>query len=164
MNNEIFFFFYNLSHKSDIFDAVAGVVAIYFIFILIIFALLFLLRDSKWKEIISLCVSGGVAWVLAKLLKILIHTDRPFVIFPQVQELFIESGYAFPSGHTMVASAVAFSLFFVNKKLGYTFMCFALLIGMARVVAGVHFPIDILGGFVFGSSVAYLVAYFAKNV
>jgi membrane-associated phospholipid phosphatase len=35
-------------------------------------------------------------------------------------------------------------------------MFFALLIGVARVIAGVHFPIDILGGFCIGFLVAYL--------
>jgi membrane-associated phospholipid phosphatase len=31
-----------------------------------------------------------------------------------------------------------------------------LLIGVARIIAGVHFPIDILGGFCLGFLVAYL--------
>jgi len=36
-------------------------------------------------------------------------------------------------------------------------MFFALLIGLARIVAGVHFPLDILGGFALGIAVAFLV-------
>ena len=38
-------------------------------------------------------------------------------------------------------------------------MFFALLIGLARIMAGVHFPIDILGGFIIGSLIAFLVKY-----
>jgi len=162
MNNAIFLFFYNLSHQSIFLDQMISFFAIYFIYIVIILALLFLYK--RWKEFILLCVSGGFAWILAKILKVLIHTPRPFDVFPQVQSLFLETGYAFPSGHTMVASAIAFALFIVNKKAGYIFMFFAILIGLARITAGVHFPIDILGGFVFGGGVSYLVAYFAKKI
>ena len=41
-------------------------------------------------------------------------------------------------------------------------MLFALVIGVARIMLGVHFPGDILGGFVLGALVAYAVAYFGK--
>jgi len=36
-------------------------------------------------------------------------------------------------------------------------MFFAFLIGIARIIAGVHFPIDILGGFILGAGIAYLI-------
>ena len=151
--------------------------AVPFLYIVIVLAILFLffyhkilssenpIKEflNKWQEFIPLCLSGVLAWILANTLKILFHTLRPFDIFPQVQSLFTETGYAFPSGHTIIASAIAFSLFFTHKKTGYLFMSFALLIGLARVAAGVHFPIDILGGFALGTFVAYFVAYFTKK-
>lgn len=164
MNNAIFFFFYNLAHQSKIFDGLIIFLAVYFIYIVAVLALLFLLRCFNWKEFILVGISGSVAWFLAKVFKIFFHTPRPFDVFPQVQSLFIETGYAFPSGHTMVASAIAFALFFIHKKVGYVFMILALVIGLARVVAGVHFPIDILGGFILGGVIAYTVAYFTKNI
>ncbi len=178
MNNTIFYFFYNLAHQSNLFDQIVVFFSVYFLYLVIFFAFLFLLlyhkvlpsqnpiREflNKWKEFILLCVSGGLAWGIAKILKVLIHAPRPFDLFSQVHSLFIETGYAFPSGHTMVASAIAFALFFTDKKVGLRFMIFALIIGLARITAGVHFPIDILGGFILGGGVSYLVAYFAKNV
>lgn len=178
MNDTIFFFLYNLTHKSEIFDKIIIFFAVYFLYILIISAMISLLfhhkilssksslREfiNKWQDFILLFTSGGLAWSFAKILKILIHTERPFDLFPQVNPLFIETGYAFPSGHTAVASAIAFALFFTHKKVGYIFIFFAILIGLARIVAGVHFPIDILGGFIVGIIIAYLVALFAKNI
>src|SRR3989344_1287270 len=180
MNNSIFFFFYNLAHRSALADSIIVFFAVYFIYIVIVLAGLFLLFYhkvlpsqnpvkefiGKWREFILIAVSGGLAWSLAKILKILIHTERPFDIFGNVQSLFLEIGYvyAFPSGHTAVASAIALTLFFTHKKAGYIFMFFALLIGLARIAAGVHFPIDILGGFALGAIVAYLVAYFVKKL
>lgn len=174
MNETIFFFFYELAHQSPLFDQVVTFVAVYFIYIVIVLAITFLLfhhdfsfswspiRESinKFKEFILLFLSAGLAWVLAnKVLKVLIHTPRPFDVFPEVQSLFAETGYAFPSGHTSVAAAVAFALFLNHRKTGYVFIFLALVIGIARIISGVHFPIDILGGFVVGALVALICRF-----
>lgn len=174
MNNQIFFFFYNLAHQSVFFDKLVVFTADIFPYVVILIAGLFLLMHhdvlpsknpfkefiKKWKEICLVFFSGVLAWGIAFVLKILIHTYRPFIVFPNVHSLFSETGYAFPSGHATFFSALAVSIFLSHKKAGYLFMLFAFLIGVARIIAGVHFPIDILGGFVLGST----IAYFLKNV
>ena len=165
MNNTIFFFFYNLAHQSNFIDSIITSFAVYFIYLVIISAVLFSFFYSKsWCDLFLVVFSGGIVWILAKLLKILIHTPRPFDVFDHVQTLFLETGYAFPSGHTAVAAAIAFAIFFINKKIGYLFMSFALLIGLARIVAGGHFPVDILGGVVLGGGVSWFVAFFLKKI
>ncbi|MFA6177849.1 MAG: phosphatase PAP2 family protein [Candidatus Paceibacterota bacterium] len=180
MNNTIFFFFYNLAYQSNIFDNIVIFLAVYFIYIDIFLAGLYLLFYykisfsqnffqqfvNKWREFSFVILSVGVTWFFNKFIaKILFYVFRPFIVFSQVLPLFPETGYAFPSGHTAVASALAFSLFFINKKAGlpaqagYVFMFFALLIGLARVIAGVHFPIDILGGFFLGFLMSFIFNY-----
>ena len=94
------------------------------------------------------------------ILKHFIHAPRPFVALSNIHSLFSETGYAFPSGHATFFGALAVAIFFLDKKVGLRFMTFALLIGLARIIAGVHFPVDILGGFALGA----LVAFFVKNV
>jgi len=145
--------------------------AVNFPYIVIILAGVFLLMhhevfkaESPWqvlmqkkKEILKVFFSGALAWILAYFLKFLFSADRPFDLFAQVRSLIPESGHAFPSGHASFFFALAFSIFFYHKKAGYVFLFFALLISVARIAAGVHFPIDILGGFVLGAIVAYLV-------
>ncbi|MEX2028928.1 MAG: phosphatase PAP2 family protein [Candidatus Paceibacterota bacterium] len=177
MDNQIFFFFYNLAHQSQIFDLMVIFLADIFPYIVVMLAGLFLLFHheiiraenpfqvflKKKIEILTVFFSIFLAFCISVVLKILFHTERPFNALPEVSALFFESGYAFPSGHATFFSALAFSIFFLHKKAGYVFMIFALIIGLARVVTGVHFPIDILGGFALGVLVAYLVAYFAKN-
>src|SRR3989338_8094273 len=122
MNNTIFYFFYNFAYHSAFFDELVIFFSVYFIYIVIIASLIFLFRSSR-KELILLCISGGLAYAFAKILKILMHTERPFVLFPQVTSLFLETGYAFPSGHTAVASAIAFLIYFYNKKAVFLFIC-----------------------------------------
>ncbi len=180
MNNQIFYFFYNLAHQSAFFDKVIIFFADIFQYVVILSAglsLLFyykvLLRKSppdrmlsairaRWKEILLAPFSAALATIIAIILKYLIHTPRPFLALPDVQALFFETGYAFPSGHATFFSALAVALFFSHKKVGYLFMLFAVLISMARIIAGVHFPIDILGGFILGTATAYFVRFVLK--
>ncbi|MFZ1019632.1 MAG: phosphatase PAP2 family protein [Minisyncoccia bacterium] len=177
MNNQIFFFFYSFAHQSKIFDDVIIFFAVYFPYLVIIFAGLFLLFHhevlgaespaqvfwEKKKEILGVFFAGILAYIVSILLKIFIQTPRPFDAFSQVHSLISETGYSFPSGHATFFMALAMSIFFMHKKAGYWFMFFALLIGLARIIAGVHFPVDILGGFVLGALVAWLVEYFIKQ-
>ena len=61
---------------------------------------------------------------------------------------------SFPSGHTttVFAAAVVFSLFKPSWKAG--FFAVAVAIGLARILAGAHYPSDVLAGAVLGSTVA----------
>ncbi len=178
MNDAVFYFFYNLAHKSEIFDLKVIFLAEIFPFVVVMLAGLFLLFHheiilaenpfrvfmEKKKEILLVFLSAFSAYFISEILKFLFHTSRPFLVLHDVSPLFNQGGYAFPSGHASFFSALAFSIFFLHKKAGYVFMFFALLIGLARIIAGVHFPIDILGGFILGAITSYLVAYFRKSV
>ncbi|KKQ08185.1 MAG: Bacitracin transport permease protein BCRC [Parcubacteria group bacterium GW2011_GWB1_36_5] len=174
MNNQIFFFFYNLAHQSAFFDNLVIFFAVYFPFIVIFLAGIFLLMHheifkaesifqilmQKKKELLLAFLSSFLAYFLAVILKLLFHTSRPFLDLPNVQALFSETGFAFPSGHAAFFGALGVALFLTHKKAGYIFMFFAFIIGFSRVIAGIHFPIDILGGFVLG----VIVAYFLKKI
>jgi len=173
LNNQIFFFFYNLAHKSEFFDKFIIFTAHTFPYIVIFLAGLFLLFHhdiltsknpfkiflQKWKEIVLVFFSGIFAWCIAQIIKFLVHTPRPFLEFQNVSSLIHKTDFSFPSGHATFYMALAFAIFFSHKKIGYVFMFFALLIGIARIIAGVHFPIDILGGFILGILTAYLVRF-----
>ncbi len=163
MNNQIFYFFYNFAHQSATMDRVIIFFAKDLPYIVFLLAVLFLAfhaeKKSKWAEAFAVFLASGVAVLASKMLKVLIHVDRPFLRLPNVHSLFAETGFAFPSGHATFFSALAFSIFFYHKRAGYWFIFFALLIGVARIMGGVHFPIDILGGFLLGALTAYLLRY-----
>ncbi|MEI6581229.1 MAG: phosphatase PAP2 family protein [bacterium] len=173
LNNQIFFTLYNLSHKSVFFDWVVIFIGNILPYLTVLAVIIFLLFHheiipsenpfkifrQKWKEIVLIFFSGSLAWLLSFLLKLIIHLPRPFVDFPQVVPLFRVVGYAPPSGHATFYMALAFAIFFSHKKVGFIFMFIAFLIGIARVIAGVHFPVDILSGFILGAGIAYLVRF-----
>ena len=63
---------------------------------------------------------------------------------------------AFPSAHTALAFGVAMTIFMHDHKIGWFFLLGALAIGVARVLANVHYPIDIVGGAFLGTLMAVI--------
>ena len=186
-NNQIFLAFYSLAHKSFFFDKMVVFFAQTFPNIVILLSIIFLLYhhevlpikkgsdkigiwDSfkilkqKWKEIVLVFFSGVLAWSIATVLKMMFHTSRPYIAFENVVPLLDKTDFSFPSGHATFFMALGVAIFLSHKKAGYYFIFFALIIGLARIIAGVHFPIDILGGFILGGIIAYLVRFIYDKI
>lgn len=74
------------------------------------------------------------------------------------------AGFSMPSGHAAASSAFAISLVLtawrtrVRWPVTVLAVAFALLVGVSRVVLGVHYPTDVLAGFCSGSGTACIVA------
>ena len=172
MNNSIFFSLYSLAHQSKFLDWLIVFCANTFGYIMIVVAIIFLFfhtdgvfdyhkpflqLKNKFKEISFIFFSGIFAWVVAEILKSFIVSPRPFVLFQNVTPLFVYGGLdSFPSGHAMFFSALAVSLYSVHKKIGWVYIVVALIIGLARIISGVHFPVDILTGYILGSAIALI--------
>lgn len=95
-------------------------------------------------------ISSVLALIVDKVLNQVIVSPRPFVaeniapLFPHV------ASNGFPSEHALFAMVIACTIFLYNKKIGALLFTFTLGIGVARVLANVHHPIDILGGITIG--------------
>ena len=127
----------------------------YLIYALLILVPLFVVVG--WVKLsVRVFIAVAVSFFLAAGLKEVFPTVRPFVT-EGIVPLVAAPGAAFPSQHTAVASALALAVFFEHKALGTVLVWLALLIGLARVLAHVHYPIDIVGGFVIGIITALFV-------
>jgi len=165
MNETIFSYLYGLAHKSEIFDAVAIFLATDFAF-LILFAFVYFLYKHEDKrrglrELLIVLGSGVLAWAIARGIKYFFPAPRPDVMIDAMMPLFAHgSGIdSFPSGHSTFFGGLATALYFYHKKLAVFFGVSAVLISLARVIAGVHFPIDIFAGLILGASVAVAVHF-----
>lgn len=106
--------------------------------------------------------------LLNKGLKMLFERARPDDILPLIEQ----GGYSFPSGHSVTSMAFYGMLLFLvqtrmedRKKanaLSIVLLLLIVLIGPSRIYLGVHYPTDVLAGWVEGVFVAtgvYLLAY-----
>lgn len=107
------------------------------------------------KEILASLSVGFATWLLVLWIKFVTAIQRPFLVIPEIEPLFIYAkNMSFPSGHTAFFTALGVSLFWEHKRLGATVCFLALVIGLARVMSGIHFISDILAGFLLGIIVA----------
>jgi len=65
---------------------------------------------------------------------------------------------SFPSDHATVAAAAAVVAALAWRRWAAVFLLGAVLVGLARVYAGVHYPGDVAGGWLIGGAMA-LVAW-----
>lgn len=131
----------------------------YLIF-LAIFPLVYFWHKDR-KLFFKLVFAVALAKLIETGLNFIYPTPRPYeatAISPLLHMPIRSSDASFPSGHTSVAVAFATTVFLKYKKLGTFFFVLAVLIGVARVIGGVHYPVDILGGIFVGILSALFVS------
>lgn len=120
-------------------------------------------RGAAWTLPIAVVGAG----VIIQGVKLLVQRPRPSFFTP----LLHESGYSFPSGHSLIAMVVygllgyfALNLFkndAARLAVRIVTVLIIFLIGVSRVYVGVHYPTDVLAGWTAG--VPWLLACLALH-
>ena len=131
------------------------------IFLIIATIILFILIKNK-KIGFSIISNLVIVTILNQLLKNILQRPRPNEF-----RIIEETGYSFPSGHSMVSMAFYGYLIYLiyryvkNNYLKWTLIVLLSIlictIGISRIYLGVHYTSDVLGGFLI--SISYLVIY-----
>ena len=131
------------------------------IFLAVLTIILFILIKNK-KIGVSIFSNLAIITALNQLLKNILQRPRP-----TEYRIIEETGYSFPSGHSMISMAFYGYLVYLiykyvkNKYVKWTSMVLLSLlicsIGISRIYLGVHYTSDVLGGFLI--SISYLVIY-----
>lgn len=123
-------------------------------------ALLLLIKNKK----IGLSIFSNIViiTILNQLLKRILRRPRPTEF-----RIVEETGYSFPSGHSMVSMAFyGYLIYLIYRYIKNKYIKWSLivllsilicLIGISRIYLGVHYTSDVLGGFLL--SISYLVVY-----
>ena len=118
-------------------------------FILIIPALYLCINPAAGMRFALFLVMTGS---ISEYFKFLFHAPRPFWVSQQVQAMAVETSFGLPSGHAQNAVVVFGSLTrsFRQRWLGWIIFGLAFLIGISRLYLGMHFPSDVLVGWLIG--------------
>ena len=124
--------------------------------VVILAAIFFLLWKRTWQEklkvILIALVTAGVSYlIVAVVFHPLWPRLRPFDGLLNVNQLVSESGLSFPSKHAVFAFFIATFVFGFNKRAAYGLFILAILVCLGRVLVGVHYPLDVLVGAIFGA-------------
>lgn len=118
----------------------------------------FLLLQGMHRTALFVFLASVGGWVLNSLLKLVFARPRPDVV-PHLRDVM---SLSFPSGHAMTSAAVYLTLgamlMRISERRLTKIYCMAiamlatLLIGASRVYLGVHYPTDVLAGWMMGMS------------
>lgn len=130
--------------------------------VLIFLALAFLVIIKNKKDAKLICLNLTLVFILNRILKYIIARPRPDAL-----RLVAESGYSFPSAHSMVAIGFyGFLIYLISKRIENNKIKYSLisilsltifLIGISRIYLGVHYATDVIGGFILGG--IYLIFF-----
>ncbi|GHA10333.1 phosphatase PAP2 family protein [Devosia pacifica] len=132
-------------------------------------AVFYLSRGLRRRAAMELTLLGGYlfvtvagAGILTQILKRLFGRGRPPVFSDagafDFQRIFNDWTYqSFPSGHSTTALAFAFAIGFMSPRFFPLLLTLAVATGISRIAVGMHYPTDVIAGFVVGIAGAYIV-------
>ncbi|MDI6717735.1 MAG: phosphatase PAP2 family protein [Patescibacteria group bacterium] len=158
----VFQFFYNIGQNVKIFDWLFVFLAGYVQYFLALALIILFFKEKNWKKrfyfasflILSALLSRGI---ITETIRFFYHKARPFAVLGFEPMISHSATYSFPSGHTAFFFAMILSVFFLRKKWGLWFLAVSILMGISRIIVGVHWPVDILGGIAIGLISSFLI-------
>lgn len=101
--------------------------------------------------------SMGLSGLVVFITNIFYFRPRPFIEMDANLLFYQPTDSSFPSNSAAAAFGIAFGIWGVNRKLGWFAIGVAASYGLARVYAGVHYPLDILAGAAIAAVVTFAV-------
>ena len=149
---------YFFSHMTNIFGDKGGII------VAALLALVLYLLFKQKEATIWFAATVVLSLALNTVIKAIIGRERPDI--HRLAAFANEAGKSFPSGHSIFATIIFGSIFFIclgklknrSSKILLGILCIILiaLIMFSRIFVGVHYPSDTIGGFLEGISILLL--------
>lgn len=133
--------------------------------VVVALAVLALASRRKQLQLLTLSVMTlPLSILLGKFLSLVITNPRPFTVDgvePLIQHV---ADNGFPSEHTLLVATVAGIVFVHNRTVGLLLFGFSVLVGVGRVLSGVHHVVDVVGSFVIAGTAVYVSVIFLRKL
>jgi undecaprenyl-diphosphatase len=100
---------------------------------------------TRRRAVLAGCLAAVVAVALGMVLERVLGRPRPFVELGFTPLIAHAADSSFPSDHTLIGVSLVGPMLFSLPRLGMGMFIWALLVGVARIAAGLHYPSDIIG-------------------
>jgi len=129
--------------------AIVELVAEYGIFVLPVALVVAWVRTDALSRprqgVLAGCLAALIAFGLGLVLERTLGRPRPFIELGFTPLIAHVADSSFPSDHTLTGVALIGPLLWTLPRVGWWLLVWALIVGAARVAAGLHHPSDILG-------------------
>lgn len=160
---KIFGYFHAVVGQSALLDWLIIFLGSYSVYFLVLGFILLIFFKKDWRSRLHYSSFTSLAIIvsmgLTKIIQFFFNRPRPFAVLNFNPLIGHEATAALPSGHAAFFFALAFSVFLISKKWGWVYLSAAILMGAARVAAGVHWPLDIAAGFLVAALSFFVVKW-----
>ncbi len=168
MNTAIFQYLNHFAGQADWSDALIIFCAKYLAYFMVAGLGFFIIftRDRGRELKMALCAAASVILsrlVITEIIRAVYPHLRPFQIY-NFTPLLYDYASSFPSGHAAFFFALATIVFIFHKEWGIVYFLGGIIIVLSRIMAGIHWPIDVLGGAIVGVGSAILINFLAKKI
>lgn len=115
---------------------------------LVLLAVLILLRD---ESVIRIILVTGISFVLVSIFRHIYNAERPYIRYdfnPIIEKE--KTGESMPSRHVFSAFVIAMAFGTIEMWMGVVALILGVIMAFMRVIAGVHFPKDVIAGALIG--------------
>ncbi len=159
LNQKIFDILFNFGNKHKKLTIFTTIYSCYLFFIMYLigyFYIFFNFKQYGYKTLVKYILVPLITIIIAKILRKKINSKRPFEKMNIVSLVKHKGGNSMPSNHSASAMVLAISLTYIIPQYAMVFIILAIITGVFRIIAGLHYPIDVLFGFFIGILIGVL--------
>ncbi|MDR3642857.1 MAG: phosphatase PAP2 family protein [Candidatus Doudnabacteria bacterium] len=120
-------------------------------------------KDQKRNFGLLLIIALPCIYLISKVAANFYFDPRPFVVGHFAPLIPHAPDNGFPSDHVLLTSAISSVVFAYNKKVSAVLWALTIIVGLARILVGVHHLIDIAGAITISILVTAVIDYLLKK-
>lgn len=106
---------------------------------------------AQSNRLLAFILIPALSFVLVSVVRKLLNAPRPYEVW-NITPLILKNtkGQSMPSRHVFSATIISMAILQLNLIWGIFFLILSLVIALCRVLGGVHYPRDVMAGFLVG--------------